>query len=331
MSPTRRDFIKTTAATAAAIVAGPGGRSRVGADDRRPGRRSAGTRTRKRGAQRGALGRRVVRRRPRRTLPPPDDRHARAPGQRRQRQRVVRPRRSHAGQRLLGICRDEHDEPRGRAGRRRSRPLRCRKAARAVQKRRVELAPVAPVVGTWMTPVRRDPLEVPIEDKIALLLAANEAALKVKNVRFVNSGLQLLREVKTLRDVGGHQRHADVHPRRPVVHRRPPIGDGDFQSYEEELAPRGQGWEYVESLDMPGNAERWASLAAEKLTAQSVEAGHVRSDSRSDQSLAHDPRVDRPSHRARSRDRLRGQLRRHELRRAAREDARQAQVRPGRS
>ena len=36
----------------------------------------------------------------------------------------------------------------------------------------------------------RDPLEVPIEDKIALLLATNEAALKVKNVRFVNSGLR---------------------------------------------------------------------------------------------------------------------------------------------
>jgi TldD protein len=33
------------------------------------------------------------------------------------------------------------------------------------------------------------------------------------------------------------------------------------------------GWEYVESLNMPGNAERWATHAAEKLTAKSVEAG----------------------------------------------------------
>ena len=46
--------------------------------------------------------------------------------------------------------------------------------------------------------MRRDPLDVPIEDKIALLLATNEAALKVKDVRFVNSGLALLREIKTL-------------------------------------------------------------------------------------------------------------------------------------
>ena len=55
------------------------------------------------------------------------------------------------------------------------------RAARAVHTRRVELAPVTRVVGTWITPVRRDPLEVPIEDKIALLLATNEAALKVKD------------------------------------------------------------------------------------------------------------------------------------------------------
>ena len=41
------------------------------------------------------------------------------------------------------------------------------RAAQAVQRRRVELAPVKPVTGTWITPVRRDPLEVPLEDKVA--------------------------------------------------------------------------------------------------------------------------------------------------------------------
>jgi TldD protein len=146
------------------------------------------------------------------------------------------------------------------------------RAARAVQKRPVELAPVTPVKGTWITPVRRDPIEVPIEEKIALLLAANEAALKVKNVRFVNSGLALLREVKTLVTSEGTnvtQTMIRVGPSFSAT----AIGTGDFQSYEEELAPRGSGWEYVESLNLPGNAERWASLAAEKLTAKSVEAG----------------------------------------------------------
>jgi TldD protein len=146
------------------------------------------------------------------------------------------------------------------------------RAARAVQGRRVELAPVKPVIGTWITPVMRDPLEVAIEDKIALLLAANEAALKVNNVRFVNSGLALLREVKTLLTSEGTnvtQTMIRVGPSFSVT----AIASGDFQTYEQELAPRGSGWEYVQSLDLQGNAERWASLAAEKLKAKSVQAG----------------------------------------------------------
>ncbi len=146
------------------------------------------------------------------------------------------------------------------------------RAARAVQRRPVELAPVKPVTGTWITPVTRDPLDVPLEDKVALLLATNEAALKVANVRFVTSSLALLREVKTLLTSEGTnvtQTMIRVGPDFSAT----AIGNGDFQSYEEELAPRGSGWEYVESLNMPGNAERWASLAAEKLTAKSVQAG----------------------------------------------------------
>jgi TldD protein len=146
------------------------------------------------------------------------------------------------------------------------------RAARAVQSRRVELAPVKPVTGIWITPVTRDPLEVPLEDKVALLLATNEAALKVPNVRFVTSSLALLREVKTLVTSEGTnvtQTMIRVGPSFSAT----AIGNNDFQSFEEELAPRGSGWEYVESLKMPGNAERWASLAAEKLKAKSVQAG----------------------------------------------------------
>ncbi|HKY21088.1 MAG TPA: TldD/PmbA family protein [Vicinamibacterales bacterium] len=146
------------------------------------------------------------------------------------------------------------------------------RAARTVQRHPVELAPTAPVTGVWMTPVRHDPIDIALEEKVALLLATNEAALKVGKVRFVSSGLELLREVKTLVTSEGTnvtQTLIRVGPRFSAT----AIASGDFQTYEQELAPRGQGWEYVESLDMPSNAERWASIAAEKLTAKSVVAG----------------------------------------------------------
>jgi TldD protein len=150
--------------------------------------------------------------------------------------------------------------------------VRVARAAKTVQRRPVELAPVSPVKGSWIMPITRDPLDVPIEEKVNLLLAANAAALKVPNIRFVTSGMQLLREEKTLATTDGTlvtQTFVRVGPNFTAT----AIKSGDFQSYNEEIAPRGQGWEYIESIDMPGNAERWALLAAEKLTARSVEVG----------------------------------------------------------
>ena len=149
---------------------------------------------------------------------------------------------------------------------------RIARAARTVQKRPVELAPAPVVKGSWMTPVTRDPIDVPIEEKVALLFAANEAALKVPGVRFVTSGLQLLREIKTYVNSEGTettQTFIRVGPGFSAT----AIGKGSFQQYTEELAPRGSGWEYVQSLDMPGNAATWGALAVEKLGAKSVEPG----------------------------------------------------------
>lgn len=149
---------------------------------------------------------------------------------------------------------------------------RLAKAARTVQKRPVELAPTPVVKGTWMTPIARDPLEVAIEDKVALLFAANEAALKVPGVRFVNTGLQLLREIKTYVNSEGTettQTFIRVGPSFTCT----ATGKGGVQSYSEELAPRASGWEYITSLDMPGNAAKWGALAVEKVGAKTVEPG----------------------------------------------------------
>ncbi|HEY9225209.1 MAG TPA: TldD/PmbA family protein, partial [Gemmatimonadaceae bacterium] len=144
--------------------------------------------------------------------------------------------------------------------------------ATKVGKRPVELAPAPVVKGTWMTPITRDPLEVPIEEKVALLFATNEAALKVKGIRFVNSGLQLLREVKQYGNSEGTQT-TQTFVRVGPAFSATAVGNGGFQQYEEELAPRGSGWEYVASLDMPSHAAEWAQIAVEKLSAKSVEPG----------------------------------------------------------
>lgn len=149
---------------------------------------------------------------------------------------------------------------------------RIAKAAKAVQKRRVELAPAPVVKGNWITPVTRDPLEVPIEEKVALLFATNDAALKVPGVRFVTSGMQLLREIKTYANSEGTETTQTFIRVGPSFNATA-TGAGGFQQYSEELAPRGAGWEYIQALNMPGNAAAWAQLAVEKVGAKSVEPG----------------------------------------------------------
>jgi TldD protein len=146
------------------------------------------------------------------------------------------------------------------------------RAAKRVQKRPVVLAPVTPAKGAWKTPIKVDPIDVPIEDKVALLLAVNEAALKVKGVRFASTSVSALREEKTLATTDGTLVTQTFYRTWPTF-MATAIGNGGFETYNEELAPRGSGWEYVTGLDMAANAEKWASRAAEKLTARSLEPG----------------------------------------------------------
>jgi TldD protein len=89
----------------------------------------------------------------------------------------------------------------------------------------------------------------------------------------VNSGLALLREVKTLVTTEGTNVTQTMIRVGPAFSATAGGANGDVQVYEHEIAPRGQGWEYIASLDMPGNAGAWASLAAEKASARSVEPG----------------------------------------------------------
>ena len=149
---------------------------------------------------------------------------------------------------------------------------RLARASRPAMKRPVVLAPAPVVKGEWKTPIVRDPLDVPLEEKVALLFATNEAALKVRGIRFVTSGLQLLREVKQYGNSEGTmttQTFVRVGPSFMAT----AVGPQGVQQYEEELAPRGAGWEYVAALDMPGNAAKWAEIAVEKVGARSVEPG----------------------------------------------------------
>jgi TldD protein len=150
------------------------------------------------------------------------------------------------------------------------------KANRASLLRPVTLADKVPTPGgTWKSPIKVDPFDVPIEDKIALLMAANEAALGVKGARFVNSSMFFLREEKTFASSDDTKTVQTIYRAYPNMTVTAVSSDfKDFQTRESnDIAPRGLGYEWVTDAKLVENAPRWAQEAVEKLSAKPVEVG----------------------------------------------------------
>ena len=150
------------------------------------------------------------------------------------------------------------------------------RANRTPGRRAVILAPTpGNQRGTWKSDVKVDPFTVAIEDKVAMLLVANEAALKVPQARFVNSSMFFLKDEKTYANSDG------TLVAQTIVRTQPSMTvtavSKDFKDFQtrasNDIAPMGRGYEHVTEAKLVENATRWASEAVEKLSAKPVEVG----------------------------------------------------------
>jgi TldD protein len=150
------------------------------------------------------------------------------------------------------------------------------RANRAAQRQPVELAPIGPAEeGEWRSPIEIDPFDVPIDDKVGLLLDANAAATRVAGARFASSSMSFVREQKFFASTDGIVTDQTVYRCWPRLSVSAVSSAGsDFQSRDSTpLQPMGLGYEYVRDADLVGNAPVWAEEAVEKLSARSVEPG----------------------------------------------------------
>ncbi|HLJ69196.1 MAG TPA: TldD/PmbA family protein [Chloroflexota bacterium] len=147
-------------------------------------------------------------------------------------------------------------------------------AARAtarVNRRAVELAPNPPAVAAYRTPLHRDPFAVPLEEKQALLLAAERTLRAHHSVQVSSAHLVAFRTEKFFCSSDGARIEQDVIE----------CGGGLFALAlgEEKPARRsfdnyGQaGWEFVERLNLEQQGARVGEEAAGLLTAPYVEPG----------------------------------------------------------
>jgi len=142
---------------------------------------------------------------------------------------------------------------------------------------------------SWKTPIGKNAFDVPISEKVDLLMAVNDAAMK-NGANFVNSFLFLVNEQKYFASSEGSYIDQDVHriwPNFTVTAIDP--DKGKFKTRNSLSSPMGMGWEYLDAraeskifgvttrygnhYDMVEDATMAAQQAQEKIKAKSVEAG----------------------------------------------------------
>ncbi len=146
------------------------------------------------------------------------------------------------------------------------------RASAIAKKADVRLAPVPAYETFWETPVEKSPWDVPLEDKIDLLVRTTDAIQKNKAVLFATATVNFNHEWKYLATSEGSFieqvfYYTTCSSAATARHER--------QVKTREYSPGSwtRGWEFVVQSDLPGNAERVAAEAVEHAMAKPVSAG----------------------------------------------------------
>lgn len=132
------------------------------------------------------------------------------------------------------------------------------------------LAPLEARSGTFRPPMERDPFDVSLEEKVALCLRA-EQALAHPDVKVAQAMVRALHEQKLFLSSEGAEIDQEVVECGGGIDVTAVSAEGIVQQRSYPSAHVGSsaqaGWEYVEGLDLVGNAPRISDEAAQLLRA----------------------------------------------------------------
>lgn len=153
------------------------------------------------------------------------------------------------------------------------RALEVAKASQPLQLRKFVLEDIPVYHDRWDMPMKADPFLVPTDEKIAHMLAINEAALKA-GADYATISFAFVREEKFFASSTGSritQTRVRTMPDAEVT-----VVDkatGKFASRATLAAPRGSGYDYILGYNWAGEAAKAAEQAREKLRAKPVVPG----------------------------------------------------------
>jgi TldD protein len=135
------------------------------------------------------------------------------------------------------------------------------KASALAKKDDVRLAPEGTYVDSWVGPCLKDPFEIPLDTQLQLLLSVDNAMRKVKGVTLTETDMQFRKIDTWFASSAGSK----IHQRRSIsgcgIVATSFQGDAiQKRSYPNSFG--GQhilgGYELIETMDLPGNAQRVA-------------------------------------------------------------------------
>jgi len=136
----------------------------------------------------------------------------------------------------------------------------------------VELVPEPPAQRTFCSPCEINPFDVPIHEKVALLLEINARLLKYEGVKKAFSNMTLRREQKLLANTEGSVLENDIFL-TAASYTATAIGGGEVKSRSYNPPPRTCGYENIRPQDLLDNTERVALQAVEHLSAKECPIG----------------------------------------------------------
>ncbi len=137
------------------------------------------------------------------------------------------------------------------------------------------LGPPVTSRGVYTTPIKVDPFSISSEDKLGLLLEADQRMGSVKGITARSANLVFIKEHKAFANSeGAHVEQTIYEAGGGIMATARGNGEVQRRSYPQSMRQQGcAGWEFVETMDLAGNAERTATEAVALLTADHCPSG----------------------------------------------------------
>ena len=140
----------------------------------------------------------------------------------------------------------------------------------------VSLGPPEAHVAAYRTPMEIDPFSVPMEEKIALLLAADQEMRRVKGATVAEGNMEFVRESKVFANTDGSYIEQELTESGAGIEATA-VGEGEVQtrSFPNSFG-RHQGkagYDYIRNLRLVENGQRIAEEAVALLTAPQCPGG----------------------------------------------------------